>query len=222
MIRSRLTPFVLGLLAFVAVTGAAQAGWWKKFVNAVTGKPPEYTTVIVTKNYIKSVMLAELIQHETGQPILLLPTGGEGESIYAMGPGGQAGKFDRAKFLDVLEILSPKTVVFLGDERFAPKEYQDLARKLYPVCVLDAPDFDKVAEAAGAVMQLEDLADSYKDMIKQFDSKGNIKAPPRVLWEELSARAAAAQPRPATPAANATPAAPTSAVPLPITSTPIK
>ncbi len=185
---SRLKPLIALsiLVAFTATTGTSQAGWWSSLWNKITGKKEGYHTVVVTSNYIKSVLLAELIQNKNKQPIILLPTGKESDKVYALNAKGQGAEFSKAKFSDVIERLNPKVVIFLGDEQFAPKSYIDQAKKLFPTVIISQKDFDKVAVAAGIIMRQKKLAATYDKMLKQIDSKGKVKRDPNSVWGDLA------------------------------------
>ena len=146
---------------------------------------PGFDSVIVTKNYVHSRMLAELIQSKNRQPIILLPTGEENDRIYAMDSFGRAKALPAKQFLPVVEQLSPKAVIFLGNEKYASPEFQKEIVGLYPVVVIANSKFDKVAAGAGAVMRLNDLEDQYERLSARISSRGQIKPPPTSLWDDL-------------------------------------
>ncbi len=185
---NRFKPWVLFciLTAFTATSSVSHAGWWESFTNWVMGRKPGYTTVMVTSNYVEAVLLAELIQSKTKQPIILLPTGKESDKIYALNNMGMGAEFSKSKFTDVLERLSPKTVLFLGSEKYAPKEFKDKAEKIFPIAVIEGDDFKKVAEAAGAVMRMKKLGPTYAKMAAKISSKGKVKPDPDSIWSDIA------------------------------------
>ena len=167
---------VLIAVAFLSTPMISQAGSLSRTWNKVIGKEIKPDFLIVTSNYIKSRMLAELIQHHTKQPILLLPTGEEQDTMYAMRADGHSIKFNEKHYLDFVSSLNPSTVLFLGDERYAPERYQKIAQKLKPTTVVSHPEWDKVAEGVGGLFQLDKLKPQYDSMLAQLDEvNGTIR-----------------------------------------------
>ncbi len=172
--RYRLATVLAVLLLFTV-------GPWDRLL----AKKVTFSTVIVTRNYVKSRILAELIQKRTRQPIILLPTGTDDDTIYVLGyKGYQTTKQSKAQFAQMLQKLNPEVVLFLGNERFAPKEYRDKAKKLFPICVLDSPDFTRIAAAASIIMRLKKLERDYLKELKKFERKSRSKTKPEDIWDK--------------------------------------
>lgn len=171
---------LVGALSFLILSGGVTAGWFGS-----EGKKPE--TLIVTGNYLKSRLLAEIIQRETKQPILLLPSGENTETLYFLHHDNEKNfKLDREEYQEFVELLYPKTVVFLGDERYAPQEYVDLVSEGLVVSVFRHSDWMKIADSVGQVLQIDDLREDYEDYLSKYDYKGRvIQGEEKVLeeWE---------------------------------------
>ncbi|MCH2175882.1 MAG: hypothetical protein MK193_09165 [Lentisphaeria bacterium] len=177
--KTRKTIWSCMMAAFLfAFTGNAKADF-----GLFSSEEEGYSIVIVTSNFHKSRILAELIQHNEGHPIILLPTGENKDTMFALGPEGQATKFDKTKFAHWLQRLDPKLVMFLGDERFASDEYVKEAAKLYPITRVAAKDMDEVAEAVAVLIDDDDLVEQYQEMRKRVDAEGRFIPKHDKVWE---------------------------------------
>ena len=102
---------VLVSLCFVNVS---HAQWYNPMSwSWLKGKRAQRVEIlIVTSNHIKSKLLADLIQYETGQPILLLPTGNETEDMFFLLPTGESDEINKTDFVRFVDFLQPKNVLF--------------------------------------------------------------------------------------------------------------
>ncbi len=180
----RLNPSLAIMAAFVfaASINTAQAGWWGNLWKRILGKPLPYHTVVVTSNYLESRLLAELIQNETSQPVILLPTGAE-QKIYLLGTRKNQNRvMSKEEFRKTVEILNPKTVLFLGSERYAAETYKEQIRPVYPVTVVEHDDFVRVADAVGTMMKEKGIPKHYRKMLAKINSDGKVKPEPHTIW----------------------------------------
>ena len=94
-------------------------------------------TLVVTGNYSKARLLAELFQHETKQPILLLsPTQGGGNELYFMPSGPEAMALESGQYVEFINFLQPRRIVFLGNARYTPETYVEQISDSYPTVVM--------------------------------------------------------------------------------------
>jgi len=165
----RLALAVLVTLSAFAVT--TQASWYNPVSWFAKEKP---YALIVTTNYLQSRLLAELIQHHTGQPVLLLPTGKEKSSIYVIGPDQKSFELKDSEYKSFVETLHPQTVVFLGNETYAPQEYVDQVKEGLTVTPIRNDDWVKIAKSAGDLLKIDGLGEEYQEYLDKFDYKGRV------------------------------------------------
>jgi len=173
-------------LILVAVAGAcvtAQGGWFNLFAKR------RAETLVVTGNYAKSRLLAELFQHQTGQPVLLISPEGSGrEQLYFMPSSPEASACAASKFAEFVDFLHPNRVVFLGDASFVPPSYIDQARGRYPTVVLNSRDWLDNAKALGVLIKDNGFAKRYGSYFEKLDAAAGGQA---VGSDQVAAPAAA-------------------------------
>ncbi len=164
--------FFAAAFLFTAVAPSASAGPFS-FLNPKN--PKRIKTLIVTGNFVKSRMLAELIQFRTNQPILLLPTGSEETTMYFLGPDLQAYEIDQDDFKDFVAFLQPKKVLFLGDRNYAPPEYIDELGEVATTWVVNSGDWEQIAFSVEEVMRIRKLTFDYLVLLKQLEERDRPK-----------------------------------------------
>ncbi len=128
-------------------------GWFSK--NRVE-------SLIVTGNYANSRLLAEVLQQETKQPILLLSLSAQGNmEFYFMPSGTEAMALDPNKYVEFVDYLQPKQVVFLGDKQYTGESYVDMLRGRYPTVRVNSEDWQKNAEALALMFKRKKLPKKY-------------------------------------------------------------
>jgi len=171
-VKSAAVYFFAAAFLFIAVAPSASAGPFS-FLNPKNSK--RIKTLIVTGNFVKSRMLAELIQFRTKQPILLLPTGNEERTMYFLGPDLQAYEIDRDDFKDFVAFLQPKKVLFLGDKNYSPSEYIEELEKVTTTWVVNSSDWEQIAFSVEDVMSIRKLTFDYLVLLKQLEERDRPK-----------------------------------------------
>lgn len=174
---------VFALVSLLVVGSWCQASWY----NPVSWfkKDKSYETLIVTGNYVDSRLLAELIQRQKHHPILLLPSGNETDTLFFLGPNGKAVKLDKDNYLWLVNYIEPKTILFLGDEHFAPTEYSQQVKDKYAILAYDSKDWSNIAVSCGELFGIKHLAGDFSQLRSRIDDDGKIKGPKNVeaLWK---------------------------------------
>lgn len=134
----------------------------------------EYDTLVVTGNYVDSRLLAELIQDAREHPILLLPTG-EDPVMYLLGAEGAATRIQPEDLEWLVDYLSPRTIIFLGDESYAPKAYRDRLKDRWAVATYDNGDWEVIARSVGELLDIKDLEEDYRELRRKLDRRGRVK-----------------------------------------------
>ncbi len=172
--------FFTVILLSVSMITTVDAQWYnpKSWPLFNSKKAKRVDILIVTTNYVKSKLLADLIQYETNQPILLLPTGSEKDKMFFLLPTHESDEMNEKDFLRFIDFLQPKNVLFLGDERYAPTQYIDRIKDVAGTWLIPGSNWELIARAAGDMLRLRNLELNYLILLNQLDSKGQIKPPP--------------------------------------------
>lgn len=194
MIKSVLSKkFVLVVMAtlFASSTFALNV---RELATPYQGPERDVITLIITSNYKKSRLLAELIQRETKQPILLLPAGDQ-KGIYFMPasvkkPALEVKEENIGRFV---AFINPQQILVLGDRGFVPQSYIDMIDKKMPVFVVNGRDWLINAKSVAKLLDLNNLASDYTRLYRQIESDRLYK-PTETAPKETEAVADAAKP----------------------------
>jgi len=122
-----------GVAAPVVVQACAwDGGDWPKYKE---GRVIDY--LVITANYESPRALAEAIQEDTGNPILLLPAADMPPDIFLILPDGKApAKVDPDQLSSYISGLNPKRILIVGDSSVVPAEYRMAIDKKYEIVTL--------------------------------------------------------------------------------------
>ena len=166
MVRFNLVKTAL-MLSIVALSlGAAAAPW------AVNGPRDRIVTLVLTGNYKSPRLLAELIQNESRQPYILLPTRESGDSrIFFCPPkskGSASLEIPEKQFNSFIRFINPRRIVDLLNLSNLADNYKRLREvmlndsRIYrpvsrpapkPVQPAEAPMEEKAVEEAPAAAE---------------------------------------------------------------------
>jgi hypothetical protein len=156
---------VLGTLLTAAP--AAQAEWYKPS-TWFKKKDKRVDLLIVTGNYVNSRLLAELIQLENKQPVLVLPSG-EDKIMYALGPNKDAIEIKPENYRSFVKFLRPKQVLFLGDNQYVPQKYIDAVKDDVAIWSITNADWEQTAISAGRMLKMKKLSFDYLVLVNQLE-----------------------------------------------------
>lgn len=188
MIKSVLSrKFILAAMA-VVLTSSAFAFNVRELATPYQGPEKDVITLIITSNYKKSRLLAELIQRETKQPILLLPAGDQ-KGIYFMPasvkkPAMEIKEENIGKFV---AFINPQQILVLGDRGFVHQEYIDMIDKKMPVFVVNGRDWIINARSVAKLLDLNNLASDYTRLYRQVEG-GTLYKPSETTPEDTAAK----------------------------------
>jgi len=127
-------------------------------------------SLIVTGNYAKSRLLAELVQYKTKQPILIISSTAAGETeLYFMPSAPEAVVLEPSKYVEFVDFLKPERIVFVGDSDYMPARFKDQLRDRYPSVVVNSSDWSKNAEAMAGLFKHKKLPELYNKYLRQLD-----------------------------------------------------
>ncbi len=167
----RPSRFVLVLTTTILLGATTQASWYNPF-SWFKKDPPH--TIIVTGNFVKSRVLAELIQYHTELPILFLPASSSDDKLYMLHYNGESMGIGSDRFTEFIYTLRPKTVLFLGNERYAPQSYIDQLGNDVTVTVFRNDNWERIAQSVASLLDLPKLPKQYKKQMEHFDDRNNL------------------------------------------------
>lgn len=130
-------------------------------------------TLLVTGNFARSRVLAELAQEQRKHPILLIsPEAGGNDELYFMPkrPRTEASFLPKDEFLPFIEFLKPRRVVVLGDRSYVSEAYVEQLRKSsIQTIVLNNQDWLRNAEALGDIIQYRPLSRLYANYLAKLE-----------------------------------------------------
>lgn len=152
-------------LVFAVVSAVAFANPW-----SYHGPKRDIVTLIVTANYEKPRLIAELIQDESRQPFLLLPANNDGNIYFCPPNFGKPKVVPRQKLSRIIAFIAPKQIIVLGNERYVSDAYVKELRKIAPVCVINAESWQLAADTVAPMLNLSKLPRSFRKLNEQLDS----------------------------------------------------
>jgi len=154
--------FILALVTF----SADSFGGWRNYVPFVSSPPPE--TLIITGNYAKSRLLAEVTQMRDRASIMLITRQEGEEQIIFMENYPDAQMIAEDQLIEFLAVMSPDQVIILGDEDYVPDRYVRIVRSRYPLVMITGDDWIKNAKGVARAVEDRRLVERYRYYLGQF------------------------------------------------------
>lgn len=172
------------LIFGIAVLAAASSfADFQDVVNWFKGPRKDIRSIVITSNYIKSRLLADLIQAESRQPYVLLPAEGQ-KNIYFCPVNKKQPAFlltekNVARFIN---FSNPERVYVLGGTDYVPQRYIDQIDRRIQVIMIPVKDWDAAARSLSDMMDLPNLSGDFSKLNQQvnrgFYNPGKYPAPP--------------------------------------------
>jgi len=121
--------------------------------------------LIIIGNYRQPRLVADLIQNETKQPILVIPTSGEGDIFFM--PADRNDKTLTIKVEDInnfVKFLQPNKILVLGNKKYVPEHYLEHIDSSQTVITVTNKNWASIAKAASRILDL-------KYLIRDFDAQ---------------------------------------------------
>ncbi|MCK5845323.1 MAG: hypothetical protein KAG97_11490, partial [Victivallales bacterium] len=125
--------------------------------------------LIVIGNYIKPRLMADLIQIETKQPILLLPTSTSGK-IYFIPAKDETLQVPYEDLQSFIKYLSPGKIIVLGGKQFVLDKFIKRIDPAQTVIKVENEKWEKVAAMVSNILNLTFLERRYKTYEAKIDS----------------------------------------------------
>ncbi len=164
-------------LCTIILTAAnyAKADFWR-WTKPFKGPYQKIQTLIVTGNYAESRLLAELIQVENRQPILLMPSVND-ERIFFMPPqkSAQALEVPYSELTNFVSFLGAKQILILGNKNYVPEKYTDRIPGNQVIWRISGDNWKKIAASMGRFLNLTNLSSDYNSLADKMKSEINYK-----------------------------------------------
>ena len=133
-------------------------------------------TLIVTGNYSESRLLAELIQIENRQPILLIPSVNDGR-IFFMPPQKttEALEVPYSELTNFVSFIGANQVLIIGNKNYVPEKFTDQIPNNQVIWRITGDNWKKIAASMGKFLNLTNLSSDYNDLVDKMKSEINYK-----------------------------------------------
>jgi hypothetical protein len=159
------------LMACAIVLGMAlpvQASFMSKLGALIPSYPEtRVDSVLITGNFVKSRLLAELIQQKKECPILLVAPGASGMELYFMPYGTDVVQLSQKECVEFIDLQRPKRLVFIGDSQYVPEEIVGMMRGRYPIVQVSGNNWAQNAEALASIFRYKKLPRHFADLLKR-------------------------------------------------------
>ena len=143
----------------LSLTQMSFAGFWETIKFWETTK---VETLIITGNYTKSRLLAEIIQNEEKAPILLFSPKGEKAQFFYLPYGKEAHGKKLGRLSEILKFIDPKSVLVVGDSSYVGKETTTALNKTtIPTTHLSSENWVVNAQAASRIFNADVIVKDY-------------------------------------------------------------
>ena len=156
-----------GLAIGFSMIAVANAGFWD-WSRPYQGPSKDVGTLVISGNYLKARVLAELIQYQTNQPILLITS--EGGKIFFMPSTGPCLEVQDADFTNFVKFANPKQILILGDTSFVPESYARRIDSKQTIIRVANKDWIQIAVNVGKILDKTYLASDFKKLSDEIDS----------------------------------------------------
>ena len=174
--KTLLKLFVLAVAAapFIQLN-AGSWNWTRPY------KMPEknVNTLVVIGNYRTPRIIADLIQAETKQPILLIPSDPDGK-VFFLPVKDETMKIDFEDMSDFIKYLNPGKILVLGDTRYVPEKYLKAIDSEQTVISITNKSWSKVAKTTTRILNLTYLDRRFTEIEEKLKS-GDLYRPETAL-----------------------------------------
>ena len=120
-------------------------------------------TLIIVGNYRQPRLLADLVQNETKQPLLVVPAAGESKIFFM--PADREDKTMEVKLEDMtdfIKFVKPNKIIVLGDKRYVPEKFLSVIDPSQTIIIVTNKDWAMVAQATSRILDLKYLIKDFK------------------------------------------------------------
>ena len=160
---SKIVKFALLAMVCVTALNVSGASWFAR------GNKYNIETLVITANYKSPRLIAELIQAESRQPYIIIPSANAKSSNWYLAlPKTDGLVISEDKFGAWVKFSQCRRVIILGDNTYVPEKYESMIDKSIPVVRITG-DWQRVAEELTFMLNLSNLKRSYPELRPQLD-----------------------------------------------------
>ncbi len=153
------------ILALLVISQVNFASFWS---SLKFWEPDQVDTLIITGNYLNSRALAELVQLETDNPIILVSKDAFPDKFYYLPLPNEktttVHKMSRLK--DILSFIKPKSALVIGDEKYVDKSIiQILAQKEIATLHVKSDSWPANAKSVAKHFDDDELVEKYAKIL---------------------------------------------------------
>ncbi|MDD3153505.1 MAG: hypothetical protein PHS41_01455 [Victivallaceae bacterium] len=151
------------------------------------GPKRDVVTLVVTSNLLYPRMMAELIQAESRQPILLLPARSM-DKIYFCPPKEKSPALEvsEANLTRFISFVNPKRIVVIGGPDIVPQRYLNRIDPSMPIAVVSGRNYQRIAVMLSDMLALSNLDRNFEKLDREIRS-GKLYRPNRQSEEKSGA-----------------------------------
>lgn len=181
----RIRSLIVKLFLCVLVVFSANyvgASFMQSWLKPFKGPGQNISVLLVTGNYSESRILAELIQKNNGQPMLLVPfaSANSSQDIFFV-PPKKSGKELRVPYTEMtnfINFVNPKMVLVIGGPNYVPDAYYKMISDNRPIVRVNGADWYKVADTIGSMLNLSNVPGDYKKLLEQLQDDTRYQRKP--------------------------------------------
>lgn len=179
--RIRLLAGVLGL-SFVMGAGA-EAGFLTRLDYKLHSWRADYRVdkLVVTGNFVKSRLLAELIQRKTRQPLLLVSPTAAGADLYFLPYGQQAERLSMDELVEFVDLADPRQIVFLGGQNYIPSSVVERLQDRKPSVRVGSENWAQNAKTLSNMFEYRKLPEKFARYMRKVANTADL--PPDSMEE---------------------------------------
>lgn len=159
---------ILGIAALF-LTFSAFAGFWD-WSTPYRGPDQDIITLVLTGNYAKSRLLADLIQDATKQPYILLPAGGKGKIFFCPARNKPSLEILESDLPRFMKFVNPQQIIVLGDTGYVQPKYLKMIDPDQTVIIIKNRNWNIAAKRLGKLLNATNLAYDYKRLSGELES----------------------------------------------------
>ena len=172
-IKTIISMLIIGLVFANQYLAAEAWNWQRPFKTP--GKNIE--TLIISGNYRQPRIIAELIQNETHQPIIVLPVNDGGKAYFLTGDRSDTTMtIEKKDFSNFVKFSNPDTILVIGGKHYIPEDYLELINPKQTIVRISNSYWLEVAKKIQNFFNLTYLVRDYKQQIELINS-GRLYTP---------------------------------------------
>ncbi len=151
---------------------------YESSISWVDAERKDISTIIITSNYYKSRLLADIVQNRTGQPYILVPTEPNGKIFFCgSNPDIADLEIHPTNLMQFLTFVNPERIILLGDDSYVLPEYKNQVKSYYIPWIVGQDNWNLNADRIGAFFMDPTIATEYREIKGRLETVGGFYVP---------------------------------------------